>query len=130
MDENKAEYPEFSQYVMQLLEEKKWSMRELARRAGVSHAIVAMQLSGYGKVSHNLCEKIAPPLGVSVNKLKRLAGLGIPPPQDPKVIELVEIAEMLSPTKQEVLLKMAIFLQGTEFEFESPTSNETNQPSS
>jgi len=111
----------FSIYVKQLLAEKEWSMRELARQADVSHGLVANQLSGYVKISAKFCAKIAEPLGVPVDRLRRLAGLGVAPPKDSSVAEILEIANILPPLKKELLRQYAHFLYQADLsKFELP----------
>jgi transcriptional regulator with XRE-family HTH domain len=57
------------------LGQRGWSQRELARRAGISHAIISEVLSGTKKPGWDFCLAIADPLDRSPIEMFRLAGL-------------------------------------------------------
>jgi len=59
-----------------------WSMREMARRAGVSHTTIASIMSGRRKATADVCKGIAKALNVPTEDILRLVGLLPPLPDD------------------------------------------------
>ncbi len=57
------------------LHSRGWSMREMARRAGVSHTTIANVLSGERKPTVNVCKGIARALNIPTEDVLRLAGM-------------------------------------------------------
>jgi len=66
------------------LDEKGWSLRELARRAELSHASVSHVLNGYRNPGVDFCNGIAKAFDVSPISVLALAGI-IPPLDDDDV---------------------------------------------
>ena len=64
------------------LEERGWSIREMARRAGVSHTAIASALNRKGRPSAELCVAIADVLGVSAIEVVQRAGILPPDPPE------------------------------------------------
>jgi len=56
------------------LHSRSWSMRELARRAGVSHTTIASVLNGERKPTVVVCRGIARALSIPTEDVLRLAG--------------------------------------------------------
>jgi len=57
------------------IETRGWSLRELARRSGLSHATISNVLSGQSNPGFDFCTGIAKALGESPQTVLRLAGL-------------------------------------------------------
>lgn len=62
-------------WLTEAIEARGWSMRELARRAGLSHATVSQVLSQQQKPTWNFCAAVARPLRVPEDTVFMLAGL-------------------------------------------------------
>jgi transcriptional regulator with XRE-family HTH domain len=56
------------------LERRGWSMRQLARRAGLSQTQVSNVLNGKRGITYNFCVAISGPLGETPEKLLQMAG--------------------------------------------------------
>lgn len=95
------------------LDRRRLSIRELARQADISHALVSKVLAGKMPPSADFCLKVARALGESPDWLLRLAGLLPPaanvPDDDPLVRELLEIVRRLSPEDRREILQFARF---------------------
>lgn len=93
------------------LDKRGWSKRELARRAGLSHATVSKVMSGQNKITFDFCAAIARAFNEPPEMVFRLAGLLPPLPDsaDPVVQKLEHIVSMLSPTQRRELLAFAEF---------------------
>jgi transcriptional regulator with XRE-family HTH domain len=73
------------------MKEKGWGVRELARRAGVSHPIISDALNGKG-ASFDTCKALAFLFRVPAEQVLRMAGLL---PNKTAKVEIVERAEHL-----------------------------------
>lgn len=93
------------------LNERDWSQRELARRAGLSHATISKVISGENKITFDFCHSIATAFNESPEMIFRLAGLLPPLPDnpDPVVQKLHHIIAALSPSQKTELLAYAEF---------------------
>ena len=69
-----------------------WSIREMARRAGVSHTAIADALNRKGRPSADLCVAIADALDVSAVEIVQRAG--ILPPDPPETAAWRRLNEM------------------------------------
>lgn len=78
------------------LESRGWSIRELARRAGLSHTTVAQVLSEQRKPTWEFCRSIAEALSVPDETVLRLAGLLPTRPTKEQMAEVQKVAEMLA----------------------------------
>lgn len=95
------------------LERRKWSKRELARQAGVSHAFVNRVLSGDLAPSVNFCRKIALVLGTPPETVLRLAGILPASEDDPALTELQDLVKSLPPSQRKEALRYLRFLLQT-----------------
>jgi transcriptional regulator with XRE-family HTH domain len=64
------------------LSARRWSMRELARQADISHSTISQVISGGAPASANFCVSVAKALGESPERLLRMAER-LPPTQQP-----------------------------------------------
>jgi transcriptional regulator with XRE-family HTH domain len=94
------------------MEQRGWSHRELARRAGVSQTAVSGTLSGERKAGCDFCIKIAYALGESPEKVLRLAGILPSPPasDDSTLAELHDLIQNLPPAQRKEALRYLKFL--------------------
>ena len=82
-------------------ETRGWSMSELGRRAGVSHASISLVTSGQQSPTADFCVKIADALGWSKEDTLRLAGILDPlPPEVPEERELLRLFRDLDPLQR------------------------------
>lgn len=94
------------------LDRRGWSNSELARRAGISQAIVSRVLSGDREAGSDFCVKVALALNESPEKLLRLAGI-LPTPadsDDPTLTEIHNLVDNLPPAKRRDALRYLRFL--------------------
>lgn len=92
------------------LEQRGWSMRELGRRAGVSHAQISYVVSGSAKPGADFCLAIARAFQVPPEQVLRLGGLlpALPGPEDdPALRNLVEVAKQLAAEDRQEVLEYA-----------------------
>jgi transcriptional regulator with XRE-family HTH domain len=89
------------------LDTRGWSVREMARRAGVSHTAIASVLKRRGRPSAELCVAIADALGVSAIAVVQRAGILPPdPPETAAWRRLNEMWGQLSDEDQERILEI------------------------
>ena len=89
------------------LSTRAWSMREMARRVGVSHTAIINVASGRVRPSAGLCRKIALVLHVPPEQVFRRAGFLPPAPRGtPSLLEANFLFAQLSEGEQETLLTM------------------------
>ena len=69
------EREKFAAWLALQLEDRGWSNRELARRAGVSHTSMNDVVSGQGAITAKFCRKISRALKVPLEETMRRAGL-------------------------------------------------------
>jgi transcriptional regulator with XRE-family HTH domain len=104
---------ELTKWVKDELQKRHWSIRELARQAGLSHSTISQTLNERITVSNNFCLSIAQAFGEPPEKVFRLAGI-LPPSaseDDSTFTELVEMARTLTPQeRREVLYYMSFLL--------------------
>lgn len=97
----------FREYLSSRLKEKAWSIRELARRAGISHTWISNVLSGQTEPSWDFCAAIAKPLGLQPIEIFRLANLMPPLPEHTRTRRtLSEALDLLPPEDHEFLLRI------------------------
>ena len=97
-------------WLTEAIEARGWSMRELARRAGLSHATVSQVLSQQQKPTWNFCAAIARPLRVPEDTIFILAGLKRRPP--PAVDEEREVVAIVRSLPVDVRQWMMVMLRG------------------
>ncbi len=95
------------------LERRGWSIRELARRADISHASISSVISGQYSPSWDFCASIAPALDRQVEDVFRLAGLlpSLPSPVAEEQ-EAVAILRELSAGELATVMRMLRGLAG------------------
>lgn len=101
-----------STWIVREIEQRGWSHRELARRAGVSQTAVSGTLSGDRKAGADFCIKVAQALGEPPEKALRLAGI-LPPlvsEDAPTFSDLMDIARNMSPQQRREALNFMRFL--------------------
>lgn len=87
----------FSEWLNAQMHERGWSMSELGRRAGVSHAQISNVINGIKPPGSKVCKGIARAFGLRDIEVLRLAGIADPePPTDtPRLREMnVEFAQL------------------------------------
>jgi transcriptional regulator with XRE-family HTH domain len=105
----------FPKWLTNELEKRTWSMRELARRASISHSWVADIVSGVKPPSWDFCAAIAKPLRYTPVQIFVVAGL-VPmadinmlastdsPDADPRVSILFEVIKQLPKSQADIIL--------------------------
>lgn len=97
-----------STWLVNQLNDRNWSHRELGRRAGVSGAAVSRVISGEQNPGADFCAKIAKALGEPQDKIFRLAGLLSSNPGPARCEdELLAVFRQLSEERQGFLLDAA-----------------------
>lgn len=94
------------------LEQRGWSHRELARRAGLSQAAISTVIAGQRKAGWDFCASIARAFNEPPLRVFQLAGLLPPAPVDeeaPELRELWNLVQDMSPAEREEILKYARF---------------------
>jgi transcriptional regulator with XRE-family HTH domain len=87
------------------IEERGWTIRELGRRAGVSHTAVARAVSGESTPNADTCIGLARALGAEPEWVLRLAGRLPPlPPEVANERELISLYRSLPPDRREAAL--------------------------
>jgi len=103
---------ELSSLISSELEERGWSMRELGRRAGVSHAQISNVVSGNAKPGADFCLAMARAFRLPPEKALRLGGFLPPLPgseDDAALKELLEVTKQLSPEERQEVLEYALW---------------------
>ncbi len=110
MDDN------FPKWLSTELEKRTWSMRELGRRAQISHSWVADVVSGAKPASWEFCAAIAKPLRLSpiqlfviaglipIAEIKAMAATADSQESDARLIALIEVVKELPVGQREVIL--------------------------
>ena len=103
-------HPSFRHWLQTQLEQRGWSMSELARRCDVSHPTISRFMSGKRDISSDVVRAIAHALEMPEEQLFRQAGLLSPlpaPEDDPTLTRLQEIALRLPAAERQELLDYA-----------------------
>lgn len=81
-----------AEWLVQILDERKLSFRDLARMAGISHTTVSQVISGQRPATADFCISIAKPLGARPEDVLRLAGHLPPKPStlDPEAEAIIQ----------------------------------------
>lgn len=103
---------EFAEWLEKRLERKGWTLRELAQRAGLTHAAISNVLNGQRNPGLKFCLGIADALDEPPEFVMRRAGLlpELPAPEgfsQETIRELIDIIYNLPMDKQEDLLEIA-----------------------
>lgn len=85
-----------TEWLNQQAEDRGWSYREMARRAGLSHSAISNVVSGVSLPGWDFCLGISRATGEDPIRIFRLAGLLPPAPPQDRIAEFREIAEMLA----------------------------------
>jgi len=98
-------------WILNTLRQNGWSIREFARRAGVSHVAITRVLNAYGSAGAELCLALARATHTPVETLLELAGL-IPSytpdtAQEQREYELLNYFRLLDPGGQRALMTLA-----------------------
>lgn len=102
-----------STWLAKQVETRGWSLRELARRASVSHTAIARAVSGETTPDANTCVGIARALGEQPEHVLRLAGyLPSLPPEATEEKEVISIFRSLPRHRRESALAMLRGLGG------------------
>jgi transcriptional regulator with XRE-family HTH domain len=100
-------------WITKKTEEHGWSLRELGRRAEISHATISNIVSGKSKPTFEFCLGIAKAFGEQPERVFRMAGLLTPEPGPGKgEDQLIAAFRQLSPQQQQFLIASARGLQG------------------
>lgn len=95
----------FGIWILEELEDRGWSMSELARRSGVTHATISRIVSGERNPSAKMCVAIARALKMQSEEVMRLAGLLPSKPDETLDIErALYLFNQLSPTQRKIIL--------------------------
>jgi transcriptional regulator with XRE-family HTH domain len=118
----------FSQWLVGEIQDRDWSMSELARRCNVSHVMISRIVSGERNPSSGLCRSIAQAFGIPPEHVFRRAGL-LPSKSQraEEEEELLHYFDQLSPRDKTRLLALARTfameeLAGTEEQSPTPPS--------
>ena len=102
---------ELTEWINQILNERGWSVRELARRAGVEHSTVNSVLAEKHDPGLRFCNGIARAVKVPPERVFRLAGLlpsyviGDKPAREEA--ELLEYFRYLAPENRRAIITLA-----------------------
>jgi transcriptional regulator with XRE-family HTH domain len=87
------------------IEDRGWSLREMARRVDVSHTTIVNLVNGRSRPSVELCKRVAHTFGVSHLEVMRLAGLLDPaPPDTARLEEVKQLFTELTREEQDIVL--------------------------
>lgn len=96
-----------SHWLARQMEDRGWSARELARRAGVSHTTVNRVVNNLAPASADFCVGIARALGESPEDVLRLAGqLPLLPPEVAEEQEATQILRKLTTGDRNAVMRM------------------------
>ncbi len=95
-------------YLNAELKERGWSLRELARRSGLSHTIISLALNEQRSMTFETVDAIARALGEPPEKLFRMAGL-LPgrTTREELIEEIIHYFDQLEETDQLRLITIA-----------------------
>jgi transcriptional regulator with XRE-family HTH domain len=120
---------ELSDWLAAELRDRGWSMRELGRRAGVSHTQVSDVISTKARRSADFCLSVAHALNEQPESVLRRAGLlpSLPPAVDEER-EVVGILRQLPATVRRTVVTMLRSLAGHEPDLASSSVVELGEP--
>jgi transcriptional regulator with XRE-family HTH domain len=99
-------YDGLIEFIAEVLRERGWSVRKLARQAGVSHVAVSGTLAGQRTPGADFCVKLAAALDEPPERLLRLAGIlpPLPPGDEALQAQVVEAFRHLSVARRREVL--------------------------
>lgn len=100
----------FGQWLLDILEEKGWSMSELGRRCDTTHVTISRLVSGERKPSPELTIRLARALGVTPEEVFRRVWLPVSMAARLDTAELLEYVEGLTREERAELLRYAQYL--------------------
>lgn len=103
-------------WFVEVLKERKWSYRRLAREANVSHSLISRVLSGNLKPSADFCIKMANALHVSPEIVLDKAGILQTDDVDESANEAANLVKHMTPEKRRLALHILRFLHFDEGE--------------
>ncbi len=106
----------FGRWLLDELDARRWSMRELARQTGVSESTISRIVSGKRNPSSALCRRMAEALRVPPERVFRQAGL-LPnyPQESPRMKEALYLfRELPEDERRRILLIMRTLLEEQE----------------
>lgn len=116
----------FARWLEKEIEAKGWTIRELARRAGLTHVTISNVLNGARNPGVDFCLGVAKAFRMPPELVFRRAG--ILPDRDNIEEELYNrfraYVEALSPERREELLRYVMFLHELEMDRESQTTDD------
>lgn len=106
----------FGKWLLKELDERRWSMREFARRSDVSESTISRVVSGKRNPSSALCRRMAEVLHLPPERIFREAGL-LPstPEESPRIKEVLYLFRQLpEDERRRILLIMRTLLEEQE----------------
>jgi transcriptional regulator with XRE-family HTH domain len=98
----------FATWLKEEARARNWSLRELARRASVSHGIVSAVAAGQRQPTWDFCVALARAFHLAPEDVFRRAGLLAPPLSAGRVREeLLEFIDVLTEEDQRIILQVA-----------------------
>lgn len=94
----------FGQWLNDEMRGRGWTMSELGRRSGYSHASISNVINGITKPSWDFSAAMAKAFDYAPPYVFRMAGLLPNPPATPLILELVELIEGMSEEGRALLL--------------------------
>jgi transcriptional regulator with XRE-family HTH domain len=93
---------DITQWLVEEVNRRGWSFRELGRRAGLSSGAISKVITGISLPGWEFCRKVAWAFNVPAETLFRLAGLLPPEPEETtNMREMSHLFSQLSPEDQE-----------------------------
>jgi len=95
----------FTQWILEQMEDRKWSQAKLSREAGLSRTAISDLIAGKTSAGYHLCRSIGTALELPAENVMREAGLLPPYPKIDKEIEQIldEAAKLPKRDQEEVL---------------------------
>jgi len=98
---------DFSEWLTNRVERHGWSFNELARRSGISSAMISLVVTGQRNPGIDFCNGVAVAFNFPLEFIFRKAGILPPLPDDDTLTRLAETARILAPTDRDTLLRIA-----------------------
>jgi transcriptional regulator with XRE-family HTH domain len=93
---------DITQWLVEEVNKRGWSFRELGRRAGLSSGAISKVITGVSLPGWEFCRRVARAFNVPPEKVFRLAGLLPPEPRETtNMREITHLFSQLSPEDQE-----------------------------
>ena len=93
-------------WLTKALKDKGWSLRELGRRANISHATISNILSGQSNPGLDFCIGIAKAFNIPTENVMRMAGILPTTNTSTKLEELTFLYEQLNESDKDSILTM------------------------